>query len=239
MTMLQQILQRYFERTKDHTFDLLCVGHHNPARDHTKFRASDAAKCHRMRYFKRQGLAAKPDFSLEVQLALQTGNLLHAFLQQVLGDEGVLAAAEMTLEDTQRIGHLDALIKNYDQLILYDFKTVGGKQMYYLKQENQPKPEHVAQVMTYWQMYAATDAGEHQPVDYCQIAYLSRDTLEIVEHTVGTPGIFPAENFDAIDEDWHTLINYWDRQETPPMTRNNWECKYCQYQAHCAPGGAA
>src|SRR5512136_1050253 len=211
--MLQKILQKYFSTPQNISMIDLSESTHDPHRDHAKFRASDAGKCHRMRYWKRQGKAGKQELSLEVQMALQTGNLLHAFLQYALGDMGVLFASEQELEDPHRIGHLDALVKDDDKLVLYDFKTIGGKQMYYLKQDCRPKAEHLAQVRTYHQMYVNTEGGtqDYQPIDECRIAYISRDTLDIMDLQV-------PENFQAVNADWQTVLGYWERQETPPMT---------------------
>ena len=231
--MLQEILAHYFTRPPlgdEAASIILNVATHQPHRDTSKFRASDAGKCHRMRNWKRQGKAGKQDLSFEVQMALQTGNLLHAFIQYALSRENVLAAAELELEDAHRIGHLDALIKDGDKLMLYDFKTVGGKQMYYLKKEARPKAEHVAQVLTYramWQTARVLD-----PIHECRIAYVSRDTLEVLDLPVAD------ERHAAVTRDWEMVGDYWARQATPPMCANGWECcKYCQYQADCLPGG--
>ena len=227
--MLQTILNNFFSTDTEILTIMLEVSTHNKHPDHAKFRASDAGKCHRMRYWKRQGLAGKRELTLELQMAMQTGNLLHAFVQYALGEMGVLFAAEMALEDDHRIGHLDALVKDDDKLILYDFKTVGGKQMYYLKQDERPKSEHVLQVMTYHQMYINTNGGpvEYQSIDECRIAYISRDTLEMLDLS-----IHPNNTF-TVNADWEKLVGYWERQETPPMVSNNWECKYCPYNSTC------
>lgn len=228
--MLQQMLAHYFN-TRQATFFHLEVPAHDPDRDNSKFRASDAGQCHRKRFWKRLGKVGQVNLSVEMQMALQTGNLLHAFLQYALSREGVLQAAEVEMQDAHRIGHLDAVIKQQHRFILYDFKTVGGKQMYYLKQDSRPKTEHCHQVLTYFQMYAAAQAQIY--IDECRIAYLSRDTLEMLDMAVpDDPGLVPA-----VKRDWETLIGYWERHETPPMTSSQWECKYCQFQAECLPGG--
>lgn len=234
--MLQQLLQQYFATPQDVPIIELTVGTHDANRDNSKFRASDAGKCHRMRYWKRQGKAGKQDIPFETQMAMQTGNLLHAFIQYALNREGVLLASEQELQDEHRIGHFDAILRDTQpsehypmgQTILYDFKTVGGKQMYYLKQDRSPKPEHVAQIRTYYQMSLSDEklSAFEIKIDACRIAYISRDTLEILDLPV-------TLNLNQVADDWITLYGLWERQETPPMTRNNWECKYCQYNAEC------
>ena len=57
---LQTILQRYFNRDLSPNVQptmRLEVGTHDPSRDNSKFRVSDAGKCRLMRYWKRQGKA--------------------------------------------------------------------------------------------------------------------------------------------------------------------------------------
>lgn len=225
--MLQQILQHYFDIPPqgDQTASILLdVPTHQMHRDNSKFRASDAGKCHRMRYWKRQGKEGKRDIPFETHMALQTGNLLHAFLQYALAQEGVLFASEQELQDEHRIGHFDAILRDRNNnLFLYDFKTVGGKQLYYLKQDLQPKKEHSYQIRTYEQMYLA---AHPVPIVESIIAYISRDTLEILE--------LPAAGaVSEVHRDWDPLYTYWERQNTPPMTQCNWECKYCPYQSDC------
>jgi CRISPR/Cas system-associated exonuclease Cas4 (RecB family) len=222
--MLQTILDHFFSTDTETPTIMLEVSTHNKHPDHSKFRVSDAGKCHRMRYWKRQGKEGKQEFSLELNLALQTGNLLHAWLQFALQAEGVLIASEMELEDEHRIGHLDAIVNDVGNLILYDFKTVGGKQMYYLKQDARPKTEHVAQITTYLDMYLNNTTST---LDQCRIVYISRDTMELLDLEIPDQGY-------QVKKDWNTLIGYWERQETPPMTSNQWECKYCLYHADCA-----
>jgi hypothetical protein len=42
---------------------------------------------------------------------------------------------------------------------------------------------------------------------------------------------------NSIRRVWDTLCALWERQELPPKTQMAWECKYCQYQTDCLPGG--
>lgn len=222
--MLTTILENFFSIDTETSPIMLEVSTHNRHPDHAKFRVSDAGKCHRMRYWKRQGKEGKQDIPLATYLALQTGNLLHAWLQFALQVEKVLKYAEYQLEDEHRLGHLDAILQDRNgHLLLYDFKTVGGKQMYYLKQDLQPKREHSYQIRTYEQMYKATHPELH--ITETVIAYINRDTFDILE--------LPAAGaVSEVDRDWNQLYTYWERQEIPPMT-SNWECKYCPYNSEC------
>jgi CRISPR/Cas system-associated exonuclease Cas4 (RecB family) len=245
MTMLHEILTRYFTtppQGDQAASMLLNVATHHTYPDHSKFRVSDAGKCHRMRYWKRQGIEGTRSLTLETQLALQTGNLLHAFFEEAIQATDQLISSEYLVEDAHRIGHIDAILSdcpfkemsktrpNPHKVILYDFKTIGGKQAYYLKQDLSPKPEHLAQIRSYHHMYLTKRSGEdYSRIDELRIAYINRDTLEIFDLSVPMDAA-------AVNADWEPLIGYWDRQETPPMTKTAWECKYCQYQAQCAPG---
>ncbi len=223
--MLATILKEFFRREMLFPSILLDVSVHNPNRDTTRFRVSDAGKCHRMRYWKRQGIAMERDLSVSVQLLLQTGNLLHAWFEYALKEMGVLVCSELELADTYRIGHLDCVVKDSGKIVLYDFKTTSGKRFNFLNQHSgQPLDEHICQVMTYAELYQALLL----PLDEVRIAYISRDTLEIREFSV------PLSTQSEVKDDWTRLIKAWEAQEEPPQV-DTWECKYCGYRKRCFP----
>ena len=56
----------------------------------------------------------------------EVGKILHEYLQNFLDEQGLLVLREFELEDAKRIGHLDAVIWDGRQSILYDFKTVNS-----------------------------------------------------------------------------------------------------------------
>lgn len=232
--MLQTILADYFRHPPqgDQAASIrLDVATHRTHPVHDKFRASDAGKCRRMRYWKRQGKEGQAQVTLETFLALQTGNLLHAFLQYALKSEGVLLCAEAEVTDAHRIGHIDAIIDDGSQAVLYDFKIVNNKQMYYQKQDGQPKPEHVSQVLTYVEMFSKMGLSpDYTKIQAARVAYLNRDTLELVEYPIDDMRVTLA----AVDADWNLLRDNWERQELPPKTAISWKCKYCAYAHDCA-----
>lgn len=203
----------------------LSVGTHDPARDNSKFRLSDAGKCRLMRYFKRQGQPVSSALTPDVLLQMQAGNLIHAYIERAAHEMGYLVASEDKLEDEHRIGHFDMILKVPSEdagLILYDIKTITSKKAYYMAQDDKyADPQHVAQVVSYAQMYPGQ-------LDWLRIAYVIRDTMEIQEALIGLD-----EHTDDVSADWAILISAWNTQTPPAANPQSWECRYCPYSADC------
>jgi CRISPR/Cas system-associated exonuclease Cas4 (RecB family) len=207
----------------------LTVSTHDPNRDTTKYRLSDAGKCRLMRYWKRQGRPATNNLKSDVLLQMQAGNLLHAYIERAVLEMGYLVDSEATLEDDHRIGHFDLLIEapetepdDQSYRILYDLKTITNKKAYYMeKNDNDADPQHIAQLVSYAIMYP-------EPLDELRLAYVVRDTLEMREVLVSL-----ADHKDDVRADWAILISAWERQEPPAANPQAWECNYCQYSKQC------
>lgn len=224
--MLQQILHDFVTNYpgQDDPAQLeLTVGTHDPNRDNSKFRLSDAGKCRLMRYWKRQGKAATQSMSPDVLLQMQAGNLLHAYIERAALWTGRLMASEETLEDTHRIGHFDMILSTVDiNRVLYDIKTINSKKAYFMEKDgNRADPQHISQIVSYAIMYP----GE---LDGLRLSYVVRDTLEIREVEVD-----PVPSEHAVQEDWDMLIDAWTAQIAPVANPSKWECKYCQYVNDC------
>jgi CRISPR/Cas system-associated exonuclease Cas4 (RecB family) len=227
--MLQQILHdfvtQYPRPDEPATLDLT-VGTHDPNRDTTKFRLSDAGKCRLMRYWKRQGREATNSMSPEVTLQMQAGNLLHAYIERAVQWCNGLVDSESTLEDDHRIGHFDMVIHDHDGLIMYDIKTINSKKAYFMEKDgNRADPQHIAQIVSYAIMYPGQ-------LDALRLAYVVRDTFEIREIEVERISSEPT-----VIADWQLLLDAWVDQKEPAANPSEWECKYCQYKADCLPGG--
>lgn len=203
----------------------LTVGTHDPDRDNSKFRLSDAGRCRLMRYYKRQGKPATSTLTPDVLLQMQAGNLIHAYIERAAHEMDYLVASEDRLEDEHRIGHFDMIIKDFDGsggLILYDIKTISSKKAYYMaKDGKQADPQHVAQVNSYATLYRKF-GGE---LDELRIAYVIRDTMEVLEA--------PISHSAAVEADWNILIGAWICQEPPAANPDKWECAYCPYKNEC------
>jgi len=202
----------------------LTVGTHDPNRDNSKFRLSDAGRCRLMRYWKRQGKPVTNTPTPDVLVQMQAGNLIHAYIERAAHDTGCLVASEDRLEDDHRIGHFDLIVKNPggSELILYDIKTITNKKAYYMaKDGKQADAQHVAQLVSYALLYP-------EPLDALRIAYVIRDTLEITE----APISLPAHEEDVV-ADWAILISAWNTQTPPTANPEKWECQYCPYQTDC------
>ena len=196
--------------------------HDTAERDNSKFRVSDAGKCRLMRYWKRQGKPMESHYTPEGLRTLHVGILIHNWIQDVIKNAGIALALELELEDFNRIGHLDALVKLEGKLVLYDFKTVNGKKWFYLSKNNfRPDLPHIAQILTYSQMI------DPQP-DKSFIVYINRDTLDMVESAV-----VPSVWGEKVTTDWDILITCWEKQIEPAQTTEQWECNYCGYRVGC------
>lgn len=227
-TLLHDFVTHYPAPNKPAQLDLT-VGTHDPCRDTSKFRLSDAGKCRLMRYWKRQGKPAAQTMEPDVLLQMQTGNLLHAYLECAVQWTGHLVEAERPLEDDHRLGHFDMIINPPDvgpddaeYRILYDIKTISSKKAFFMdKNSNQADPQHIMQLISYALLYP-------DPLDELRLAYVVRDTLEIREIEVER---IPSET--TVIADWQLLIDAWVAQQAPAANPNKWECRYCQYVTNC------
>jgi CRISPR/Cas system-associated exonuclease Cas4 (RecB family) len=223
-TILHDFVSNYPGQDEPAQLDLT-VGTHDPNRDTTKFRLSDAGKCRLMRYWKRQGKPGTNGMSPEVMLQMQAGNLLHAYIERAALWMESLIASEECLEDDHRIGHFDMVIEppySIAERILYDIKTINSKKAYFMEKDgNRADPQHIAQLVSYAIMYPGD-------LDGLRLAYVVRDTLEIREVEVERTSSEPA-----VIADWQLLLDAWVDQKEPAANPVGWECKYCQYATNC------
>jgi len=184
-----------------------------------KFRVSDAGRCRLMRFWKRQGKPATDIPDARTYRIFEVGIIFHEWLQDLLTEKGILIEKEKEVEDIHRRGHIDAIVKNGERLVLYDFKTVHSRKFNYLKAESDI--HYHFQVVTYAMMLP-------YGVEEIRIAYISKDDLRIMEVPVNTDGIE-----EGVRKDWDTLLLYWQEQKAPPPNPKDWECKYCIYRSSC------
>ena len=202
----------------------LIIPTHDPNRDNSKFRLSDAGKCHLMRYWKRQGKETDHTIPAHVLLQMQVGNIIHAYIEHAVSEMGYLLKAEGELEDEHTLGHFDMLIQTPGNSVtyLYDIKTISSKKAYYMdKNGGAPDTPHIMQIISYANML------EPSPDNYV-IAYVVRDTMAFHEEPVDY-GYYRNQ----VNNDWNTLIKAWKYEQEPKPNPARWECQYCQYQAGC------
>jgi CRISPR/Cas system-associated exonuclease Cas4 (RecB family) len=195
-------------------------------KDNSKFRVSDAGRCHLMRYWKRQGKPASDLPDGRTQRVFEVGHVFHKWLQDILKAKGLLVECEVKVEDIHRIGHADAVVKgNRDDngFILYDFKTVHSRKFHWKRKEGNGDLHYAMQAMTYALLLPFG-------VDDIRIAYISKDDLCIDEVS-----IFEIDNeiADKTKTDWRALILTWEKGEEPQPNPMDWECKYCIYRTEC------
>lgn len=203
----------------------LTVPTHDPNRDNSKFRLSDAGKCRLMRYYKRQGKKAE-SLAPDILLQMQAGNLIHAWIETAAYQIGCLISAEEQLEDDHRIGHFDLIIQRTAQSprILYDVKTITSKKTYLMEKKGKKAEEqNIAQIVSYWSMLP------YRSIDELRLAYVTRDTMAIREVR-----IYPEDHVQAVTEDWEILIDAWNAHREPKANAESWECRYCAYRSGCS-----
>lgn len=192
-----------------------------------KFRMSDAGKCRLMRYWKRQGKASTVTLAGDVLRNMQAGIVVHEFLGQVIAAYSLNYGGtqlEGELQDEHRIGHYDVLVQTVNGSILYDIKTVKGKEAGYLeKYAKEAKHQHKYQIVTYASMLSRPDE--------LRVVYVDRETLRVVrEFSVDYDMLIKDVN-----EDWDILLEAWQSQAAPEANPDDsWECKFCMYKNDCS-----
>jgi CRISPR/Cas system-associated exonuclease Cas4 (RecB family) len=228
-TIMHDFVQSYPQPGQPAQLEL-SVGTHDPDRDTSKFRLSDAGKCRLMRYWKRQGKPETRDISPDVLLQMQMGNIIHAYIERAAHDMGCLIASEDKLEDEHRIGHFDLVVQDLYHIdansaphhVMYDIKTITSKKAYYMMRDGkEADDQHIAQLVSYALMYP-------DKLDALRIAYVIRDTMAITEAQIDM-----RRYESAVCEDWEIILHAWNYQTPPRANPARWECRYCAYSADC------
>ena len=221
--------------------------HFDEGTDARKFRASDAGRCHLYQYWKRQGKKqASPNIN-NLKM-MEMGNLIHAWLDYALDTMGVIYNAEVVVEDEHIKGHIDALVSVNSHVAVYEFKTISGKQAWYmLNNGTKAKREHQYQVLTYLDMMQPKTGDYAVSVlpKEARIAYITREEVNGTNGDKYPPLTIIADVAADLDllpvirQDWQTLIDAWEQSVfhgesiTPEPNPQHWECKYCPYFADC------
>ncbi len=206
--MLANLVDEYIETKRS-----------SETRDISKFRVSDAGRCHLMRFWKRQGKPFTDEPDARTYRVFEVGHVFHVWLQDLLAEKGLIVGKEFKVEDKHRLGHIDALVMTEQGLVLYDFKTVHSRKFHYMKNGDGDR-HYMMQAYTYATLLplGVTDI---------RIAYISKDDLCISEVSVDE-----AIEQNVMD-DWNMLLSAWERQEEPEPHPMDWECKYCNYRSSC------
>jgi len=186
-----------------------------------KFRVSLAGQCFQKRVWVKQGIPFSNPSSPKTMRVFEVGKILHEYLQNFLDEQGLLVLKEFELEDAKRIGHLDAVIWDGKQSILYDFKTVSSSKFPYLTGVS---IFHVFQVVTYYEMLKSVLDFE---VDSVRIIYISKDDLDMKEYEIDT-----KQWHEAVHRDWFELYEF-ENGALKNFPRFPWECVNCVYRDLC------
>lgn len=209
--MIEKIITKHLQKKK------------RQHKDNSKFRVSDAGRCHLMRYWKRQGRPFSDIPDERTLRVFEVGHIFHSWLQDILEKEGVLVGKELRVEDEHRIGHIDSVVKTASGIVLYDFKTVHSRKFHWKRKQGLTDTHYALQALTYASLLDFR-------VDDVRIAYISKDDLYIEE--------VPCNGMTInINDDWKPLIAAWERQEEPIPNPASWECDYCVYCLICEQKG--
>lgn len=241
MTTIAAIIEEFLhgERPKFNT--LVMTVHDDEEPDTRKFRVSDAGRCHLYQYWKRQG-KEQPAKDSSLLKVMEMGNLVHSWLEYALQKSGVLLNTEILVEDNFRKGHADAMVTCNGHVSLYDFKTIGNKQAYYMLNNGaKAKREHQYQVLSYLAMMRdACDSPLYPDIKDARILYISREEVSLKNGdklpplTVIADVAADLDLLPAVNADWQSLIDAWDKQQDPtPTPDGQWECRYCPYSITC------
>ena len=211
--------------------------------EHRKFRVSDAGRCHLYQYWKRQG-KEQPAKGVPELKVMELGNLLHAWLEYALQKSEVLQNAELLVEDDHRKGHADALVRLNGKPVLYDFKTIGAKQAWYMLNNGaKAKREHQFQVLTYLAMLTHDPSNPFAAgLADARILYVTREEVKGKQGEVLPPLTVIADvaaDLDllpAVRKNWDILIAAWEKHKEPQASPEAWECRYCPYHNSCEQG---
>ena len=242
--MLSKIIEQFLtnpQRSKTMVLEMQIHTDDDPSI--RKFRVSDAGKCRLYRYWKRQG-KDQPAKDMDMLKVMELGNLIHVWLEYVLRLEGVLYQSEAIVEDEHRSGHLDAIVDVSGYPTVYEFKTIGGRQAWYMVNNSaKAKKEHQYQVLTYLDM--CTDMTTSVDSDIvvtpksARIAYILREEMtgkngnKLPPLTVIADIRTDLDLLPAVRQDWQILIDAWKDGVAPEANPEHWECKYCPYKGDC------
>jgi CRISPR/Cas system-associated exonuclease Cas4 (RecB family) len=238
MSIITKIIEEFLNSPRQRD-NYLSMKIHIDEDDNRKFRVSDAGRCRLYRYWKRQGKdqPAKETHLLQI---MEMGNLIHAWLEYALDSKGILHNAEIIVSDEHRKGHADALVYVNGHIALYDFKTIGSKQAWYMLNNGaKAKREHQYQVLSYMDMINTAQTSEIIDVKEARIAYITREEvsskyddkippLHVIADVAADLDLLPA-----VKTDWQALIRAWEEQQEPQANPQAWKCKYCPYHGTC------
>jgi len=191
-------------------------------RDNRLFNISDAGGCYRARIYKRLGIEPTRTIEIEGLRKMTAGNAGHEKLQALLDSK--LFLSESSITDEHRLGHPDGVIKNGDNKILVEFKTIEKFQMGYIRKQGAKEP-HILQMFTYWSLLRR----DLIDLDHAVLSYVKREDFEALDfHFIWSDDIQAKVLLE-----WEPLIHYWIAKTLPPCTcidmYNGAGPRYCNY----------
>lgn len=203
---------------------------------------STMGSCFRKRYMARAGIKQSNPISIETLKVFDLGNAIHHIFKRYFKDEGVMVEEEKKIENTEYdyVGHVDAILKIRNELIVVEGKSIHPKGFAHLGETG--KPEHLLQLASY--IYFLNKADKN--ITKGKLLYISKNPsrLRFMEIPKKRPFILTKEWRKKVENDLNTINKYWKRKQLPPklkLEEDNgvkmlgWECRYCSYSDLCFP----
>ena len=199
--------------------------------------ASELGRCQRKSFLRRLGLVKSNPIADRILFTFEIGNRMHDWIQEILGNYGVLVEKENTIidEESHYRGRSDEVISLYDEkakrykLVVADIKTQRGEAFFHrAKQQNKVKDFQKMQLASYYyflkkKRYPKLEEGRFFFFDRSGGC---RDEIIIK---------FTPEDIQKVVDELEALNKYWETQTIPPRcgTSTSWECKFCDHRKTC------
>ena len=195
-----------------------------------KYYVSDMGKCERTRWLKRKGI--KQTFDPHVYWILQMGDLIHDFVYEALEAQKRLIEVEVTVENNQFKGRLDAVVRFDDREVISDIKSANPWKIKKIM-GGDPDAWTRDQLLTYCLMRNMEEGSDKY--DRGLAIYINKDpnaksTLEVVyekEHI-----LTPSRKKKLLAE-MNKMTEYWVNDEIPPCTCPGWMAPYNNFLPLC------
>lgn len=235
--------------------------------------ASSAGYCMRKLIFERLGVPPTTEMASSKIRVFEAGHIFHEWMQRITRDAGLSIAQEVELQDEVLMvrGHFDDLVlvpgeanppaighainqtpavKRYDNLILYDYKTVNSRAFTWAKKNGGALSHyHKYQLGTYMYMLRTLNnlnVEKVLPSDYstryklrprpqdslktlneARILKISKDDLRMDEQQL----LWTPDLEKEVVGFWTTLNGYWKAQTIPKCTCADYESGFMAREA--------
>jgi len=204
-----------------------------PEKTYTSLSPSSLGGCMRAHYWKVKGVPATTPPNIGALVNFEVGHHWESVLAKAYESQGKLVKHFVDGVDKlyDPITHLggtpDLLVRENDELIIVDSKTVNSAYFRYVKMQSfsdwvADNKGYIYQQVAY--IYLARQAGYE--VNKAILSFASKD-----DGYIGMEFMIQADDelIGKVVDRAKTLKGYLDRDELPPCTCEGWKIQYCSY----------